>query len=143
MADPELEALRQRRLAELQAQGGGQGPSPEEMQRQRREQEQAKNSMLASIMDPSARSRLASLRAVKPENAAMVENYLIQAAQRGQLHGKVGEEDLKHILAQVAERTAAKTTISFNRRQLAGFEDDDQDYGRGLRRGDDSDSDSD
>jgi DNA-binding TFAR19-related protein (PDSD5 family) len=61
--DPELEAIRQRRMAQLMAQqgGGSKGPAtPEEAQaqeEQRQAAEEQRRAMLMNIMQPSARDR--------------------------------------------------------------------------------------
>ncbi|EHB09996.1 Programmed cell death protein 5, partial [Heterocephalus glaber] len=48
-----------------------------------------RNSILAQVLDQSARARLSNLALVKPEKTKAVENYLIQMAKYGQLSGKV------------------------------------------------------
>lgn len=48
-----------------------------------------RNSILAQVLDQSARARLSNLALVKPEKTKAVENYLIQMARYGQLSGKV------------------------------------------------------
>lgn len=61
--DPELDAIRQRRMAQLMAQqGGGQNmpASEEEMQQQAQQQQAAEDqrrAMLVAVMQPSARER--------------------------------------------------------------------------------------
>ena len=118
------------RLAQMQAQQ----KQRQQQEQQRKQMEEAKNSMLNSMMTQAARARLNSVAVVKPEKAQMVESILIQMAQRGQVAGKVDEKDLKRLMAQVADRTAKKTNITFARRELA--DDDDEES-------DDSDSDDD
>ena len=56
---------------------------------------------LASLMDPKARERLSRIALVKPEKAQALENMLLQAAQRGQLGGKVTEDALIKMLEQI------------------------------------------
>ena len=55
---------------------------------------------LASLMDPKARERLSRIALVKPEKAQALENMLLQAAQRGQLGGKVTEDALIKMLEE-------------------------------------------
>ena len=56
MDDPELEAIRQKRMAELMAQQGG-GPGGPGGMPQNPEQEQQRQDMLRSIMTADARER--------------------------------------------------------------------------------------
>ncbi|EDO41998.1 predicted protein [Nematostella vectensis] len=128
--DPELAALRAKRMAELQQQMGGQDPAQMQQQQQQqmenahREMEM-RNAMLTQILDQSARARLNSIALVKPEKARMVENMLIQMARSGQVGGKVGETQLVGLLEKVQDK-AQKTTVKFDRRRV--FDSDDDDY---------------
>ncbi|XP_071481670.1 programmed cell death protein 5-like [Diadema antillarum] len=125
MEDKELEALRARRMAELQQQfGSNQGNEKEQAEARKREQEM-KNSMLAQLLDQSARARLNSIALVKPEKAKMVEDMLIRMAQTGQIPGKIGEEQLKSFLEQVSEKTSRSTKVKFDRRRVDSDDDDD------------------
>lgn len=133
MEDPELEAIRQRRMAELMAKsgGGGQGgqgmPTPEDVEQQeeaRRAAEEQRRTMLHAVMAPDARERLARIALVKPEKARNVENMILTAAKRGALQSKVTEDQLKGMLEQISEREAASTKITIQRRRPT-FEDDD------------------
>lgn len=133
--DPELEAIRQRRMAQMMAAqgGGGGGPgggrapaSAEEaaqQEEQRQAQEEQRASMLHSIMQPAARDRLARISLVKPDRARGVEDMLIMAARRGQIQEKVTEARLIELLEQVAEQTEKKTKVTIQRRR--GALDDD------------------
>lgn len=134
MADPELEAIRARRMAEMQAQmgggggGAGGGGSAEEQQNkaeQQQRQEEMKNSILVQVLDQAARARLNSIALVKPEKAKMVENMLCQMATQGQLPGKIGESQLKDLLTQVSAQASKKTTVKFDRRRAFDSDDDD------------------
>lgn len=84
-----------------------------------------RNSLLAQILDQTARARLNSIALVKPEKAKMVENMLIQMAQTGQIGGKIGESQLVSLLERVSEQTQKKTTVKFDRRRYADSDDDD------------------
>jgi programmed cell death protein 5 len=95
MADPELDALRAKRLAELQQQsgqqgsmgmggGGGEKNSGEE---QRQKQEDMRNTLLSSLLTQEARARLNTIILTKPEKGRMVEDILIQNARRGAFGG--------------------------------------------------------
>uniref|UniRef100_H2VB72 Programmed cell death protein 5 n=1 Tax=Takifugu rubripes TaxID=31033 RepID=H2VB72_TAKRU len=118
MADEELEAIRRQRMAELQAKHGV---------RTRHEEQEMRNSILAQVLDQSARARLNNLALVKPEKAKAVENYLIQMARLGQLGGKISESGLIEILEKVSQQTEKKMTVKFNRRRVMDSDDDEDD----------------
>ena len=63
--------------------------------------QEQRGAALASLMDPKARERLARIALVKPEKAQALENMLLQAAQRGQLGGKVTEDALIGMLEKI------------------------------------------
>uniref|UniRef100_A0A8C5PWJ8 Programmed cell death protein 5 n=1 Tax=Leptobrachium leishanense TaxID=445787 RepID=A0A8C5PWJ8_9ANUR len=110
MADPELEAIRKQRLAELQgrhAEGGGEQSRQEAKQRE----DEMRNNILAQVLSQEARARLNNLALVKPEKAKSVENYLIQMARFGQLGSKLSEQGLIEILEKVSQQTEKKMTV--------------------------------
>jgi programmed cell death protein 5 len=125
--DAELEALRQRRMAEMMAQRGGGGAQTEEKQRQaeeqQREQEERRQAMLAQIMSPEARARLARIALVKPDKARGVEDLVIRMAQMGQITEKVSEDRLISLLEQINEQQQSRTRVTIQRRNV--FDDDD------------------
>ncbi|XP_015125053.1 programmed cell death protein 5 [Diachasma alloeum] len=127
MADPELEALRKQRLAQLQSQqrGGNNAEDHEAQQEKQRQMEDMRNSILTQVLDQSARARLNTLSLGKPEKAKMVEGMLLSMAQRGQLPGKLGEKELISLLESVNQQTQKKTTVKFDRRRAALDSDDD------------------
>jgi len=121
MDEPELEQLRQRRLAELKSQQGGfsgGGASAAEAQQkedERREQEERRKAILQQILEPAARERLSRIALVKPEKARGVEDLILRAAQSGQLAEKVNEQRLISLLEQLSGQEK-KTTITITRR---------------------------
>ncbi|XP_053773731.1 programmed cell death protein 5 isoform X1 [Desmodus rotundus] len=150
MAEEELEALRKQRLAELQAKQGDPGDAAQQEAKHR--EAEMRNSILAQVLDQSARARLSNLALVKPEKTKGVENYLIQMARYGQLSGKglkgrggvslsliqqrgvgghlrllvvVTEQGLIEILEKVSQQTEKKTTVKFNRRKVMDSDEDD------------------
>ncbi|XP_063802072.1 programmed cell death protein 5 [Pseudophryne corroboree] len=125
MADPELEAIRQQRLAELQ--GGRQGDVGGEQgqQESKQREEDMRNSILCQVLGQAARARLNNLALVKPEKAKAVENYLIQMARFGQLGGKISEQGLIEILEKVSQQMEKKTTVKFNRRKVMDSDEED------------------
>ena len=95
--DEELEALRRRRMQELQR-------SAYDEQRKSQQQQQVerqKQSIIRRILTPEARQRLTNIRMVKPEFAEELEMQLIQLAQSGRLQGQVTDEQLKKTLEQL------------------------------------------
>ncbi|KAI3435780.1 hypothetical protein D9Q98_001838 [Chlorella vulgaris] len=129
--DPELEAIRQRRMAQMMAQqgggGGGDAPAtPEEMQAQddaKQAQEEQRRAMLMNIMQPSARERLARISLVKPDKARAIEDMILMAARRGQIQEKVSEPRLIELLEKVSEQSEKKSKVTIQRRR--GVLDDD------------------
>ena len=82
----------------------GMPQSAEEQQARQAEAEaraEQRAAALASLMDPTARERLSRIALVKPDKAQALENMLLQAAQRGQLGGKVTEDALIKMLEQI------------------------------------------
>ena len=105
----ELDEIRQRRMAELQAQqAAAQGDMQQQIAQQAQQQEAQrqfeaqKKQILAQIMTSEARNRLANLKLTKPELVNNIELQLIQSAQAGSLRGKVTDEQLKVLLRQIA-----------------------------------------
>ncbi|XP_029000980.1 programmed cell death protein 5 [Betta splendens] len=124
MADDELEAIRRQRMAELQAKQGNASDNQQGEEAKQRETDM-RNSILAQVLDQSARARLSNLALVKPEKANSVENYLIQMARFGKLGGKISESGLIEILEKVSQQTEKKTTVTFNRRRVMDSDDED------------------
>ncbi|XP_016113034.1 programmed cell death protein 5-like [Sinocyclocheilus rhinocerous] len=127
MADEELEAIRRQRMAELQAKRGEPSSDQQGQQEANQRETEMRNSILAQVLDQSARARLSNLALVKPDKAKAVENYLIQMARFGQLGGKITEAGLIEILEKVSQQTEKKTTVKFNRRRVMDSDDEDDD----------------
>jgi len=89
---------------------------PNEDEAKRREAEAAaamRQRALTVLLEPSARQRLANIRIVKPELAAAVENYLINAASSGRLNRALTDEELKQVLLGLQQ---PKKDFKINRR---------------------------
>ncbi|XP_040935535.1 DNA-binding protein DDB_G0278111 isoform X1 [Gossypium hirsutum] len=133
MADPELEAIRQRRMQELMARQGvfvdkqGNQQNPEQQKAQedaKREADERRQMMLSQILSSEARERLARIALVKPEKARGVEDVLLRAAQTGQIVEKVSEERLISLLEQINTQTTKQTKVTIQRRRSV-LDDDD------------------
>ena len=97
MSDEELDAIRQKKMAEMQQQA---------LQEQARDQQVAeaqaqKEAILRQILTPEARSRLTNIKMVKPQFAEQIEMQLIQLASSGRLKGVVTDDQLKGLLQQL------------------------------------------
>ena len=105
----DLDEIRQKRMAELQAQQAAAQQAQQQQAVQQAQQQEAqaqfeaqKTQILGQILTPEARNRLANLRLTKPELVNQIELQLIQSAQAGSLRGKVTDEQLKVLLKQIA-----------------------------------------
>ena len=97
MSEEELEALRKRRMLELQ-----QRMVEEQKQSQAQQQlEGQKQALLRRILTPEARSRLTNLKMVKPEFTQQLELQLIQLAQQGRINIPITDEQLKELLVKL------------------------------------------
>jgi len=147
MADPELEAIRQKRLADLASRDDGQASLPpsvmsklggkppgggEEEAKKAAENEEMRRTAVSQIIDNDARERLSRIALVRPQRARQVEDMLIRMAQTGQLRGRVTEEQLISVLDQL-ERAESGSTASVNQPKKItyvrkdAFDDDDWD----------------
>ncbi|UAL07049.1 MAG: DNA-binding protein [Candidatus Methanogranum gryphiswaldense] len=109
MEDPELEALRQKRMAEVQQQQNNQSAQEEKA----KQFEMQKQAILRQILTPEARDRLANIKLANPEQANAVEMQLIQIAQSGRLQGVITDAMLREILQKIIPR---KREITIERR---------------------------
>jgi len=97
VSEEELEALRKRRMLELQ-----QRMVEEQKQAQAQQQlEGQKQALLRRILTPEARSRLTNLKMVKPEFTQQLELQLIQLAQQGRIAIPITDEQLKELLVRL------------------------------------------
>lgn len=108
MDENELDAIRQRKMMDLQRQGQGSG-----VDERAKQMEIQKQSILRQILTSEARDRLATVKIAYPDMAEMVESQLIQIAQSGRLTGQIDDNMLRDILRQVAPK---RREISIERR---------------------------
>jgi programmed cell death protein 5 len=97
LSEDELDALRKRRMLELQ-----QRMADEQKQAQAQQQlEGQKQALLRRILTPEARRRLTNLNMVKPEFTQQLELQLIQLAQQGRINLPITDEQLKELLVKL------------------------------------------
>ena len=100
MDDEELDAIRRRKLMELQN-AQDQAVAQQEM----REQQQAqRQTVLRQILTPEARERLGRIELAYPDLADSIENQLIALAQSGRGQRAIDDATLKQILERVMPR---------------------------------------
>ncbi len=109
--DPELEALRKKRLSQIQ----NEQLSQEQMEEQQRQIENQRQSILKGILTNEARERLSNIKLAKPDYATTLENQLIQLAQTRRVSGKINDDQLRQLLRQLTQ-TKRESKITFKRR---------------------------
>lgn len=109
--DRELEELRKKRAAELEAQAQNQS----EVSAQKAEMDAQKAMILRQILTPKARDRLANIKAARPDFAEGLENQLIALASRSNLRAPLTEEQLIDILKRL-QSNKRESTIEFKRK---------------------------
>ncbi|CAE6422283.1 unnamed protein product [Rhizoctonia solani] len=138
MEDAELAAIRAARLNQLQQQAGGPGGSVPSGgfaaqsgegagDESRQSEDQMKRDVLATVLDSSARERLARISLVRPALSGQIEQILLRMAQTGQLRGRVTEQQLIGLLEQAEEsqgKAVPKKVVYQRRKEL---DDDDFD----------------
>ena len=100
--DDELEALKKKKLEELQRQLAYQQALKQQEEEQEKLEEERKR-ILSYILTSEARERMARIRMARPEYAQAIENQLIILAQSGKIHQKITDQQLKELLAQLAQ----------------------------------------
>ena len=103
--DPELAALRQRRvreLQEMQARATGGDPmavAAQNAEAQRREAERFE--VMRRLLTPEARERLARIRLAKPDVAASIEQQIMSLAAAGRLQRQIDDNTLRALLERI------------------------------------------
>jgi programmed cell death protein 5 len=100
-SDEDLAAIRQRRMAELQAQRAGQEQVAEAQAQAQVDAEAQKQALMRKILTPEARQRLQNLKLVRPDFAAQMELQLLQLAQSGRVQLPINDDLLKKLLEQI------------------------------------------
>jgi len=110
--DDELEAIRKKKLLELQQQQmGSQAALGEEARK--KEFDEQKKTVLRQILTTEARERLGRIKIARPDVAENIENQLIMFAQSGQLKNKINDEQLLELLSKIIPK---KRDIKIKRR---------------------------
>jgi programmed cell death protein 5 len=97
MEDDELQALRRKRVEELQRRQ--QDAAAE--QKQRDAMDAQMQAAMRQILTPEARERMARLKIAYPDVAASVEQQLIGLAQSGRLDRMIDDVTLQQILQKI------------------------------------------
>lgn len=103
--EEQLEALRRRKLAELQQQAMQQQATQQQQQQQQESYEEQKYLVMRVILTQEARQRLENIRMVKPQFAEQIELQLIQLYKSGRLRGAtpLPDEAFKKLLEQISQ----------------------------------------
>lgn len=107
--DTELDALRQKKLQELQIKAQQEVAAQE----QAKEVEAQRALVMRQILTPEARERLANLRMTRPDAVEQVENQLLMLVQSGRLSQQIDDYTLRQILRKVMP---SKREIKIERR---------------------------
>lgn len=107
--EDELEALRRRKLQELQARAEQEAVAQE----QNKQLEAQKQQLMRQLLTPEARERLANLRMTRPDIVESVENQLIMLVQSGRITQQIDDFTLRQILRKIMPK---KREIKIERR---------------------------
>jgi programmed cell death protein 5 len=104
MAD-DLEAIRRKRLEEMQRQQASQqenNPQAAYQQEQAQAEREAKiHAILRQVTTPEARERLTRLKMSRKELAEQVESQIVGLAQSGRLQSTIDDEKMKALLTRM------------------------------------------
>jgi len=107
--EDELEALRRRKLQELQVRAEQESVAQE----QEKQLEAQKAALMRQLLTPEARERLANLRMTRPDIVESVENQLITLVQSGRITQQIDDFTLRQILRKIMPK---KREIKIERR---------------------------
>jgi programmed cell death protein 5 len=107
--EDELEALRQRKMQELQVRAQQEAVAQE----QAKQVDAQRQMVMRQILTPEARERLANLRMTRPDVVDSVESQLIMLVQSGRITQQIDDYTLRQILRKVMPQ---KREIKIERR---------------------------
>lgn len=107
--EEELEAIRRRKLEQLQQQAVQQQVAEQQQQQQYNNQ---KYQIMRKILSQEGRQRLENIRIVKPQFAEQIELQLIQLFQSGKLRGATPLPDTE--FKKILEKITAGSKKEFN-----------------------------
>ncbi|UCE38155.1 MAG: DNA-binding protein [Thermoplasmata archaeon] len=107
--DEELEAIRKKKVEELQFQAQQQ----EVLEEQQRLIEAERQNIMRQILTPQARERLGRLKTARPELVQNIEDQLIALARAGRVAGQINDEELRKLLSRLMPK---KREIRIERR---------------------------
>jgi programmed cell death protein 5 len=108
----DIEAIRKKKLRDLQQQ---QTFSQEDFEEAQQKEFEEKKLILRAILTDDARERLGRIKAARPEMAENLENQLIMLAQSGRLKNKINDEQLRELLCKILPK---KRDITIRRRGI-------------------------
>jgi programmed cell death protein 5 len=108
----DIEAIRKKKLRDLQQQ---QTFSQEDFEEAQQKEFEEKKLILRAILTDDARERLGRIKAARPEMAENLENQLIMLAQSGRLKNKINDEQLRELLSKILPK---KRDITIRRRGI-------------------------
>lgn len=98
----DLDDLRRRKLAELQAQEARASQDAQAAAVKRQQEEAALERLLIQILDDEARERLTRIRMSRPDLAAQVTRQLVGLAQQGRLARRMSDAEFREVLGHFA-----------------------------------------
>ena len=103
-SEKDLAAIRQRRMAELQAQRAQQ----EQTNEAQVNAEAQKQALMRKILTPEARLRLQNVKLVRPDFVSQIEIQLLQLAQSGRISLPITDDLLKRLLKQIQSQQSRR-----------------------------------
>ncbi len=105
----ELDALRRRKLQELEYRAQQESVAQE----QSKQMDAQKQALMRQLLTPEARERLANIRMTRPDIVDSVENQLITLVQSGRINQQIDDYTLRQILRKIMPK---KREIKIERR---------------------------
>ena len=107
--EDELDALRRRKLQELEYRAQQESVAQE----QSKQMDAQKQALMRQLLTPEARERLANIRLTRPDIVDSVESQLITLVQSGRINQQIDDYTLRQILRKIMPK---KREIKIERR---------------------------